>query len=1038
MMEAKPAPREVPVEKARTKRPSLRLVKPMAEVEEAKHVKSIRKSVAEAKRPVNEVDQLRAAIKSLRGRIKVKLGHEIQGNTAEEIKANISFGDRAKSWLDGIMGRRKENTGFNDLINELQIKEKALEIKLGSEISVVEPAPLLKKPKTLRDIKTRIAELEAKQAAEADKALESVHVEVVEEKPVVKKQNIGDRIEKAKAKSKTLGTEDIIPEIKTSSLAESVRMPEAEVEIPVTFEEEEEDEPKVDRMEAKPDFDNDLQSILHLSPESALYKNRKTPEFKSRLSNLIRRKLDNDSEVNALEKSIKALRDKGQEEKAITTEKGLEKIGDEWVQAFNKEMDDLESLAKIEALEGVVEIATEPKEKPEPKPSLRTIEKKAKREKFRKDLAEEVTHEKVKSSEDLEKKFWEQATQRLNDRAEAVAKVNFDYEYLVRQKKNPVISKLILDLVRQDVNKKISEDARLEEESILKDEFQERLSKARKAGDKDAESSIQKEFDQAMEAFRKQTIDLSYQWAIEYEEKLDKIAARAKEIEEEAALPQAEIIEEKRPSEVAPPPPTARERKRRIEFQKALSGRADIEQLEELEPIEESISKKAPPLPSAEERKRRSDQQKEDLKFEDKLTEEDKKAFVEAAAKFAEEDETKLKAGFFGQILRDHPSFEKHRNDPGFNDLLTKFESDILAFEARQADLVQKARGKRTPKVIKDLRELAFERSEFINKGIGELEKAVKAIENPQEKVPTIRTKEKADAYQGLRQDLRDRIKDEKQIEEYIELAGYRDRYLRQNDEIEAAVYQARIDKMNKEWNKQGLIGDNEDPSVALTGKSGIGRMGAIGSDMATKRVQRGKYEGDRPSWEKTRSKLERTRRIETKELQPFNTAWAIEKLGVGAAKRWDLVAPVIIEGKLGPAIAEEINKIVSQVESLDETEKENLSDEYKTLANMMETVRQTERFNQSPESAAYIFLRAMSPKDFSDFLAQDIVEAGLAKLDQLIAKTEQEIVSKKEVKNKEEKKGFSMARAKPAPRGTSKPETLKATEPVPKTKKAR
>ena len=1024
MMEAKPAPREIPVEKARTKRPSLRLVKP-PEAEEVKRVKSIRRSVAEAKGPVSEVDQLKSAIKSIKGRLKLKLGHEINGKTAEEIRANVTFGDKARSWLDKIMGKETEKSSINDLLNELQIKEKTLEVKMTPEISIAEPAVLPRKPKTIRDIKTRIAEIEARQAAEADKALEDLHIEVVEEEPVVKKPNIAERIEKAKAKSKTLGVEDIIPEIKTSPLAESVRMPAAEVEIPVTFGEGDEESP-INRAEAKPDYDSDLQSILHLAPESALYKNRNNPEFKGRLLSLLRRQQDNESETNALQKSIEALRGKGQEEKALATEKELEKLGDEWIRTFNKEMDDLESLTKLEAFEGVVEI--------KPEPTLRTIEKRAKREKFRKELAEETAKERVKSAEGLEKKFWADATQRLNDRVESVAKVNFDYDLLAKQKKNPEILKMILDLTRQDVNKRIGEDARMEEESILKDEFQERLEKARKVADKDAEEAIQKEFDSVMEDFRKKTIDLSYQWAIEYEEKLDKIAARAKEIDEEASLPEAEIIEDKKPSEVAPPPPTARERKRRIELQKALSGRADTEQSEELEPIEESVSKKAPPPPSAEERKRRLPPKKVkiDGSFKEKLglnSGENESDMERAIRDFAfnklSEEENK---SWQKQIFQDLPLLEKYKDQPEVIAKLKDLEHNLVAFDARKEGIIERAKGKHSKPIIRELRDLAVERSEFMNRAINELE----AAESP--KSPTLRgKKEKADAYEGLRQDLRGRIKDEKQIEEYIELAGYRDRYLRKNDEIEATLYQARIDKMNKEWNKQGLIGDNEDPSVALSGKSGIGKMKIIGSDLASNRVQRGKYEGDTPSGarEKTRSKLERVARLETKELQPFNTAWAVEKLGAGAAKRWDLVAPVIIESKLGPNIAAEINKIVSQVEDLDLSEKENFSDEYKALTGMMETVRQTARFNQSPETAAYIFLRAISPKDFSDYLAQDIVEAGLAKLEQMINKAERDLASKKDAKKKEEEKGFSISRAKPAPRGTPKPPTLEKSKPV-------
>ncbi len=891
MMEAKPKPREVPAaETPSARRRSLRLVK--SEAEEAQHVESLRKGVAEVSyKAPTDVDKLRAKTKSLKGRIEALVGHPVKGKTAEEIKSNVSLGDRFSAWLSKISGK-KESSSLSDLLNQLHLAEKTLEVKMTPEISIVEPTAPPKKPKTLRSIKSRLDEARAKgESRAADEALENLHVEVVE--PEAPKEGIGTRIEAAKARGRkkmTLGEEDIIPEIKTSAMAESVRMPQAEeeVEIPVHFEEEKDE---------------------------------------------------------------------------------------------------------------------------------------AKEEAKRRELAEEMTGEKFAGEEakGIESKFWNDSLDRLNNRVSALSKTSADFMALGRLKNDPKVSKQILELMRQDVNHRIKDDSRLTEESLLKEGFETRLINARKAKDKAAEASIKAEYDKALQAFNKKTLDIAYQWATQYEEELDKIAAQAKEIEEEASLPEAEMIEEKKPSEVAPPPPTARERKRRLVLQDALVGKTQpsVEVGEgELTPEEiQAVYGEPEKVPSQGEK------------------------IVKAATEFLEENEKIAKAGWLGKILRDHPLIAKHAENEAVASLLKDLQHDISVFDARRDGISEKAKGKYTKKIIQELRELSIERSEAINRATNELEAAAQAVENPvARKAKTLRTKEKADAYQGLRQDLRARIKDEKQIEEYIELAGYRDRYLRQNDEIEAALYQARIDKMNKEWNKQGLIADNEDPSVALSGKSGIGRMGVIGSNLASERIQRGKYEGHMPSGvrEKTRSTLERTRGRETKELQPFNTAWAMERLGNGAAKRWDQVAPVIMEHKLGPVIAREINNMVQQIDKLDESEKNLLSDEYRSLAKMMGIVRNTPRFDQSPESAAYIFLRALKPENFSDFVAQDIVEATLNKLDEEIAKAEQESAKAKAEKKKKEEQGFSMMRAKPKPRGTE-PEVETNNNPgAPKTKKAR
>ncbi|MDD5726846.1 MAG: hypothetical protein PHC53_05625 [Patescibacteria group bacterium] len=1009
MMEAKPAPREIPAaETPSARRRSLRLVKP--EAEEARRVASIRKGVAEVSyKPPTDVDKLRAKTKSLKGRIEALVGHPVKGKTAEEIKSNVSLGDRFSAWLSKISGK-KESSSLSDLLNQLHLAEKTLEVKLTPEISIAEPAAPPRKPKTLRSIKSRLEEAKAKsESLEADKALENLHVEVEPETP---KENIATRIESAKArgrKNMTLGAEDIIPEIKTSPLAESVRMPEAEkeVEIPVHFEEE--------TAEKTPDLKQQL-SDIGLYDEALVFGYLDNPDIKQKGLKLVELFKAEEAKTNQLEGEITSLEKERDEALDKTTDKKtkksikrqywqkinnlrqtIERSGEQWHRTYESRKEDLENLAK---------------------------EAQTKGETKRSELAEEITKEKFETGQakSAEAKFRFDATQKMDDIL-FYSKRNPDYEDLGRQWKHPKISKLLDELLRQDIQKRIEGDARLEEESLMREDFEARLTKARKTDDKIAEKAIQHEYQQALSDFRQKTMDLVSQWEHEYEEKIDKIAAQAKEISEEAKLPEAEIIEEKAPSEIAPPPPTARERKRRLELQDALVGKTQpsVEVGEgELTPEEIEAVYGEPEEVSSQGEK-----------------------IVKAATKFLEENEEIAKAGWLGQILRDHPLVEKHKADPAVARILDDIKHHLEVFNARRDGMVE--RFKRKPKkVTQEFKDMVIERSEFVNRSIDELESLAKELENPSaikkiEKTPSLRAKEKADPYHNLRQELQERVKDEKQIEDYIQLASQRDRYLRENDEVEAALYQARIDTFNTAWRELGILGVKEDPSVTTTGRSGIGHMGVIGRNLASDRIQRGKYEGDVPSGvrEKTRSTLEVTRRLKTKELQPFNTAWAMERLGNGAAKRWDQIAPVIMERKLGPVIAREINNMVQQIDKLDESEKELLSDEYRSLPKMMGLVRNTPRFDQSPEAAAYVFLRALKPNNSSDFLAQDVVEATLNKLDEEIAKAEQESAKEKEEKKKEEEQGFSMMRAKPKPRGTEpKIETPNVTKP--KTKKAR
>lgn len=973
-------------------------------------MESLRKSVAEVSyRPPTDVDKLKAKTKSLKGRIEALVGHPVKGKNAEEIKSSVSLGDRFNAWLSKISGKKTES--LSDLLNQLHVAEKTLEVKLAPEISVVEPAMPPRKPKTLRSIKSRLEEAKAKsESREADKTLENLHVEVVE--PEAPKESIGTRIEAAKArgrKNMTLGEEDIIPEIKTSAMAESVRMPQAEeeVEIPVHFEEE--------TVEQAPNLKQQL-SDIGLEDAALVFGYLDNPDIKQNGLKLVELFKAEEAKVGQLEEEIANLEKERDEALDKATDKQTKKSikrqysqkisrlrqtidssGKQWTAEYESRKTELENLVKEAQAEG---------------------------ESKRGELAEEMTEEKFASAEakGIESKFWNDSLDWLNKHVSTLAKTSADdYMALDRLKNDPKVSKQVLELVRQDVNRRIKEDSRLTEESLLKEDFEARLKKARKAKDKEAEAAIKAEYDKALQTFNKQTLDIAYQWATRYEEELDKIAAMAKEIEEEATLPEAEIIEEKAPSEIAPPPPTARERKRRLELQDALVGKTQptVEVGEgELTPEEiKAVYGEPEKVPSQGEK------------------------IMKAATEFLEQKEAIEKGGWYQGVLRDHPLIAKHAEKEAVAALLKDLKHNISVFDARRDGISEKAKGKYTKKIIQELRELSMERSETINRAIDELEAAAQAAENPvARKAKTLRSKEKADAYQSMRQDLFERIKDEKQIEDYIQLASQRDRYLRENDEVEAALYQVRIDKMNKEWNKLGLIGDNEDPSVATTGKSGIGHLGVIGRNLASDRIQRGKYEGDVPSGvrEKTRSTLEVTRRLKTKELQPFNTAWAMERLGNGAAKRWDQVAPVIMERKLGPVIAREINNMVQQIEKLDESEKSLFSDEYRSLPKMMGIARNTQRFDQSPESAAYIFLRALKPNNFSDFLAQDIVEATLNKLDLELAKAEQESAQEKEEKKKKEEQGFSMMRAKPKPRGTEPKVETNNKPSAPKTKKAR
>ncbi|MFA6100027.1 MAG: hypothetical protein WC750_04075 [Patescibacteria group bacterium] len=926
MMEAKPVPRpepygagprETPAQETPSARRRSSRLETQTETEEVKHVASLRRSVSNevSHRPSNEVDKLQAKIKSLRGRVGTIIGHSVTGKTAEEIKSNITLGDRFGAWLGKITGKKTDSSSLNELLDQLKLAEKTLEVKLTPDISVVRPGSIARKPRTLRSIKSRIEELETRQASqaekaldevhievvepeappeslaarieaakarsiaeqvattkkprtlrtrikeietkqsdEADKALENIHVEVVEEKPAVKKPNIGERIERAQVKSKTLGAEDIIPEIKTSPLAESVRMPEEEsMEVDLSELNEGASEPELlQKTHFEGLIDGDLANTDIIQPGTPLYEFRGQGKVYEKLTELGELIKGEDERVNHLQTEIDAL------------DKELETLSDQ-----------------------------------------------------------------------LRKKTTKKIRQTAQEKAEEI---------------------------RKQIQAKQEE---LENNGVFLSQHDSLLAEARAIAEKLEESS-----------------------------------------------------------------------------------------LERLEPVEESVSKKAPPPPSAEKRKRaetpaievgegeltpeemKAAYGEEDVKFEDTLSPQGKKiltAFIEHRTK----EEEIERAGWFKGVVRDHPLIAKHADNAAMVPILKNLQNDISVFDARRDGIIERAKGKFSKKIIQELRDLSVERSEMVNHATDELEAVANRLEKPsapkKEKALSLRTKEKADPYHNLRQELTERVKDEEQIEDYIGLASKRDKAYKENDEQAAAALQKRINLINATWRDQGILGDNEDPSVATTGKSGIGRMGVIGSDLASKRVQRGKYEGDVHSGarEKTRSKLEKTARLETKELQPFNTAWAIEKLGAGAAKRWDLVAPIIMEAKLGATIEREVSDMLKKIENLPNFKKDRFSDEYRDLPQMMDIVRHTERFNQSPETAAYIFLRALSPADFADDFAQDIVESTLSKLDTEIAKAEKEIARQKE----QEGQDFSMMRAKPK-FGETKASTVKSE--APKAKKAR
>lgn len=1080
MMEAKPASREVPAkETASARRQSLRVVKDTEAAEEAQHIKSLRKSVAEL-RPLSNLEKQRAKVKLLKGRIASKLGRHIEGKNSEEIRANLSFGDKFKaglgSWLDKITNK-KSDSDLNDLLNQLKLAENTLEImQAAPDISITESVAPQNKPKTIRDIKTRIAELEAKQAAEADRALEKLHVEVEPVAPA--KRDIAARIEAAKAKGKknqTLGAEDIIPETKTSPLAESVRVPKAEetTEIPVDFEDNQ--EPVLDKTSGQ-NFESDVKELLHLAPESFLYKFRNTPAIKDRLSKLMQDIKSNEAEVNALELSIESLRGKKQEEKALNLEEQLEKLGDDWQATYNKEMDELEAMARQESVLSIININdndAEVQTKKETSPT--TVNK------------ETVVSDSMAS---LQNKILE------------LSKSNPIYKDLLHQASDPEIRKYLFELHGLDVKKKLSlEGAELE---AWAEEYAKKLQTIAERAHAIAETVRQTERPQDKAQHKEGevtegTFDLPKARQIKHEAKVQVSSELLKETQEEKEAPvlkDSELIEDTI-SRKAPPPPSAKERKRRIDLQAAMTGQREAGDNETIENdpytealikethdaykppaketlemalddsdiIDESISRKAPPPPSAKERRKKD--LKEEVKFDDSLAEQEKK-LNEADFEFGKQNEEIIKAGWLGQILREYPLVDKHKENPAMAKILNDLKHDLSVFDARREGITDKSsKGSRKRKIL-ELKAIAAERTEKVNHAIDQLESLAQKLEGGAQletEKPLI-----SDAYEKydlLKEDLEGRInllmsadlKDVKPtkesfIEDYINLTKERDGFYAalskleddkkfsksaKNAERQIKHLQNEIDAKNAILRQVGAIGVNEDPSITTSGRSGIGNLGIIGDNSASKRIQRGKYEVT-PSGvrEKTRSTLERTTRQETKELQPFNTAWAIEKMGKGAANRWDLVTPLILKKKLGEDMSFEISLMIGKLNDLPASEKDAISQEYIDLPKMMDIVRGTERFNQCPEAAAYIFLRALSPETPADFSVQGIVEETLSKLDRMLSEAAKEL----DLKRQEEEKGFSVMRAKPAPRGTETKKTEsvrkdKSNE-APQTKKAR
>ncbi|MDD2785852.1 MAG: hypothetical protein PHS79_03080 [Patescibacteria group bacterium] len=121
-------------------------------------------------------------------------------------------------------------------------------------------------------------------------------------------------------------------------------------------------------------------------------------------------------------------------------------------------------------------------------------------------------------------------------------------------------------------------------------------------------------------------------------------------------------------------------------------------------------------------------------------------------------------------------------------------------------------------------------------------------------------------------------------------------------------------------------------------------------------------------------------------ESEPLSVEWANKSLGknsdgeILAAKEWDRIVPLIAEGRLRRKIFVAVEKFLKELNEI-----KGLSEEYASLTQLITKVREDDKFNDSPEAAMYIFLKALKPKNKADEEAQKIVYKTIWEIDNIL-----------------------------------------------------
>ncbi|MFA6160549.1 MAG: hypothetical protein WC766_00020 [Patescibacteria group bacterium] len=147
-----------------------------------------------------------------------------------------------------------------------------------------------------------------------------------------------------------------------------------------------------------------------------------------------------------------------------------------------------------------------------------------------------------------------------------------------------------------------------------------------------------------------------------------------------------------------------------------------------------------------------------------------------------------------------------------------------------------------------------------------------------------------------------------------------------------------------------------------------------------------------------------RTKRKESSlEVEPMTVEWANAKLGKNetgesiAAQEWERVSSLVAKERLRYKIGVVVENLIEDINQIS-----GLSKEYSSISEIIKTARDDSKFRVSPETAMYIFLKALKPNNKADEEAQKIVYKTIWEIDNMLEPAPVEMETNHEALRKE------------------------------------